>query len=188
MKNISIRISLLLLLTFILSAAPAKADFFALRIEPLVGYEQTTLVLPTQHTARRLIYGGRATFGVILLSGEVEYTRGTNQETYPTLSQTVTADALKLGIRSGFSLGRLLSFFLRAGGIATQSRYEQTSSGVTTVTTLPVKYSPYAGAGFRASLIGKLALHADVVAVFSDLNNLSNTGYQATAGFTIRLP
>lgn len=166
----------------------AYADPLEISIEPLVGYEQVQIVLPTPHTTTRLFYGATATVGVMMIAGEVQYTHATNTEIYPTLTQINTGDRLKVGARSGFKLGPLFTLFVRAGVEAAQEKFEQTSGGITTTTVNPVTYRPYAGAGARASLANKLFATANVTAVITDINNLALTEFQASAGFGVRLP
>ena len=159
----------------------ANADIFHLDVEPIIGYERVQLLLPTPHTTNRLIYGGRITAGVMIFSAEAEYTRGTNQETYTTSSVTHTGDRLKAGLRSGFNLGMLFRFFLRAGGQAALDKTETTVAGVTSVSYRPLTISPYAGAGIRMKLGRQLSASVQVVAVIPDFSNLSQNEYQTTA-------
>lgn len=166
----------------------ALADPLEISIEPLIGYEQVQILLPTPHTTTRLFYGAAATVGVMMIAGEVQYTHAVNSEVYPTLSQTNTGDRLKVGARSGFRLGPLFNIFVRAGVEAAQEKIEQTENGVSTTTINPVTFRPYAGAGARATLANKIFATGNVVAIITNINNLAQTEFQASAGFGVRLP
>lgn len=167
------------------SALPAMAEF---NIEPIVGYEHTQQLLPTKHSVNRMSYGARLSAGILFFSLEGEYLRGTIDETYPGFTMSSIGDSVKLGIRSGFGVGSLLRFYLRAGGQASQETTKTTIGGVTTTSYDPVNYAPYGGMGVRLKLAGKFYANVDVVAVIKDINNLNSSSYQTTAGFTVRLP
>lgn len=162
---------------------------FGLGIEPIVGYERSQQLFPTPHTKDRLAYGARATLGLLLFSVEAEYLRATSSETFtnPDASSTDQSDIAKLGLRSVISIAPI-SFVLRAGGQAKQTKYSHTIGGVTTDGTDAWVYKPYAGAGVRVRLSPKIALVADVVAVIIDVKNMNSNEYQATAGFSVRIP
>ncbi len=173
---------------FIFTASSAFADLLVINVEPIVGYEQVQQVLPTPHRINRLIYGARATGGILLISAEAEYTHGVAQESFPNFSQTDTGDQLKVGLRSGFSLGPLLTLSVRGGVQASQEKIDQTSNGVTTTTFQPVAYNPYLGLAARAMLTSHLSASAGVVAIIPNINDMSQNEYQMTAGFAIRFP
>ena len=161
---------------------------FELNIEPVVGYERVEQVLPTVHTVNRLFYGAIVTAGVLMVSLESQYTHAVSQETVSGTDISSTGDKVKLGVRSGFKLGSLLSLYLRAGGEASQETTVQTVSGVSTTDYTGVVYRPYAGLGGKANLGSKLFASGDVVAVFRGFSSFSQIDLQATAGFGVRLP
>lgn len=167
---------------------PASAEVLSLSIEPIVGYEKVQQVLPSVHTVNRLVYGARAIAGVLILSAESEYTRGTVEEVIGAMTQKTTADKAKLGLRSGFRLGQLISLHLRGGVQVKREESEQTVDGVTNTFKQAIAYNPYGGAGARASLTSKLSATADVVAVIPDVHDMAQNEYLVTAGFAIRLP
>ncbi|MGK5088429.1 outer membrane beta-barrel protein [Bdellovibrionota bacterium FG-2] len=171
-------------------SAPARAEPLRLGIEPLVGYELVRKLRPTEHSSKRFFYGGRLTLGVLLLSLEGEYTRGTNSETYDAQGLTFkdTADRAKVGLRSGLRLSSLLRLYARAGGQASRNKHEEIAGANNIVTWEPTTIRPYGGAGFRVALSSKFAFTADVVAVINDFHLLRNNEYQTTAGFVVRLP
>ena len=174
----------------LLHGTTARAEALRIAIEPVVGYEQTQILLPTPHTTTRLTYGATATVGVLLISGEAQYLHGSSSETYPDLglTQTHTTDRIRLGLRSGIRLGSLLTVFFRGGAEGSQERIDQTVGGVLTTSIYPLTIRPYAGVGARASLGGKIYATADVTAVIVSLSDLTQTQYTATAGFGISLP
>jgi hypothetical protein len=159
-------------------------------LEPIFGYERVQKLVPTPHTKDRLIYGLRYSIGVPLLSAEAEYTRGMDQESFPTSNMDTkdTADRLKVGIRSRVRMGSFLSAFARAGGEAYRNIHEETVSGTTTRTEQPIQYSPYAGAGLNARLGKQFTLNAGLTVVFRNFPVMTQNDYQATAGFTVKFP
>lgn len=160
-------------------------------LEPIIGYDRVQKLTPTAHTTDRLVYGGRLIVGVPLLSVEVEYTRGTDHEDFPTsgLSTKDTADKGKLGVRSSIGLGKLFSFIARAGAQGSRTVHESTSAGVTTRTETPIEYDPYAGAGLRIRFgrRSQISLAADLTAVITDTSDLSKNEYLLTSGFAVHL-
>jgi hypothetical protein len=163
---------------------------FAVTVEPIVGFEHVEKLTPAPHVKNRLIYGARVIAGIPIVSGELEYTRGTDREVFGDLglSITETADRGKLGARSSYDLGELLRFHLRAGGQVSKISREQTQGGVTTTTTENPVVKPYAGTGLTVRLAQALSASAEVVVVVNDLQDLSKNEYQTTAGFQVRFP
>jgi hypothetical protein len=184
---LSVGILGLSVLTRSVEAAPMG---FAFTVEPIIGFDRVQKFLPTPHTKNRLVYGARATAGILLISGEAEYTRGQDDESFPDQDLAIkeSADKAKLGIRSGIGLGPIMTFNLRAGGQATKGSREETRAGVTSTFSQDLEIDPYAGAGLRGKLSNKLSASAEVVAVITDTSDLSKNEYQTTAGFSIHLP
>jgi len=164
------------------------ADILSLQIEPIVGYERVQQLLPTPHSVNRLIYGGRVTAGVLLVSAESEYTHGTLKEDFPDSSHTSVSDRLKLGLRSGFGLGSLIKITARGGVQASMTQLTQTVAGVSVTTFDPLRYDPYAGAEVKLSLSSKINASVGAVAIIRDINALEQSEYQATAGFALQFP
>src|SRR3954466_3399663 len=96
-------------LSFFLLTQWNQTEALAILLEPIVGYEQVQQVLPTRHSVNRLMYGARLSLGILILSIESEYTHSTVTETFTNMSQVDTGDRLKVGLRSGFPLGPVLS-------------------------------------------------------------------------------
>lgn len=168
----------------------SKRSGFTSNLEPIVGYERVTKLVPTPHTKDRLIYGMRFTFGVPLLSGEAEYTRAMDTEDYPetNFSTKDTTDKVKLGLRSSFRLVGFLSAFARAGGQASRNIHEETLSGVHTREEEPIKYKPYAGAGLTARLARNFSFNSGLTVIFHDFPKMDHNDYELTAGFTVKFP
>jgi hypothetical protein len=178
---------LVMVLAVLASGAQARSvssSSFGLSIEPVVGYERSQRLLPTPHTHDHLVYGGRVTLGLPLLALEGEYLHANDTETLTGMNTTDVDDSVKLGARAGFRLGGFLSILARGGVQAKQNKH--TEDPGTTTTTL--KYYPYAGAGLRLSLSGKVTLSAEMVAVFTQWPDMNKNEYQPTVGFSVRLP
>ena len=178
--------------TFLLSAPAFAMGSGDLKydVEPIVGYERVQKFLPTPHTHDRLTYGVRATAGLLMLSAEGEYTRGTDSESFPAqgVDTKDTDDMLKLGLVSQYRLGQLLTAGLRGGVQASKNIHESTANGVLTKTTNPVVYHPYAGFLASASLSTKVALTAGITVVFHDFPSMKQNDYQTSLGLTLQFP
>jgi hypothetical protein len=148
-------------------------------IEPIVGYERVQKFIPTSHSRDRLVYGARVTVGVPFLSAEGEYTRATDSETFASTLTTITEtdDRVRLGARLNWNMLSLVTFFIRGGVQARQSRHDTTVASVTTTSTDPIQYNPYLGGGLRAHLGSQFALTADVTTVFRNFPNFDRLGY-----------
>jgi hypothetical protein len=172
------------------SALPSKPKDLQIGIEPIVGFEHVQKLAPQPHLKNRLTYGARVTAGYRFLSGEAEYTRGTHTESYPAQDLTIqdTDDKLKLGIRSGYALGRFVTISGRGGGQAKRNSRKETTGGVTHQVISAIEYDPYLGTELRAELSNKISLSVGVVAIITDVRDMSRNEYQATGGFQIRLP
>lgn len=164
------------------------ADLLSVQVEPIIGFEHVQQLLPSPHSVNRLVYGARVTAGVPLVAAEAEYTHGTLLEEFPNMSQTSISDRLKVGLRSGIGLGTLIRFSIRGGVQASQTQTSQTVAGVTTITYDALRYDPYAGAALNLRLSNKINGSVGVVAVIRDIQNLEQTEYQVTAGFSVRFP
>ncbi len=160
------------------------------QVEPIIGYERVQKFVPTARTRERLVYGARVTVGLPLVSGELEYLRSGDTETFPATSTTTAEveDKARLGVRSQLRLAGFLSFFLRAGAQARQVRRDTTVGASTTSTTDPIAYNPYAGAGLRIGLSNKISFVADVTTVFRNFPDFSNNDYMTTASLSISVP
>lgn len=157
-------------------------------IEPIVGYERVMKFEPTAHSKDRLTYGVRVRFGVPLLSIEAEVTQAKDTETFVDRNLTIkeTSNTGMLGIRSSFRLGKIVSFYLRAGGHARQSEIERTEAGVTTTKKPAVYLSPYAGAGLGINLNNRIRVNAGMTVVFTGRPRGSDREYRPTLGFSAR--
>ena len=164
--------------------AAALRDF-NVQVEPVVGFERAYSPLPSPRTKVRLLYGLRATAGYSILSGELEATRASDSETFPSQGLTVdeTSDKVKLGLRSGIYRSFGAAFF-RAGGQAQRVSRTQTAGGVPTQSQDPISIDPYAGIG--AELGGaNIRLTGSATVVFRDLQRLSQNELETTIGLRI---
>ena len=166
----------------------SSADILSVQVEPIIGFEHTQQLLPTPHLVNRMFYGARVTAGVLMVSGEAEYTHGILQEDFPGISQNSVSDRLKIGVRSGVGLGSLIKLTVRGGVQASKTQTTQTVLGIATTTDHPLRYDPYAGATLNVRLSNKISGSIGVVAVVRDINHLDQNEYQTTAGFAIRFP
>lgn len=176
-----------------LGASPEVArasELLQLQIEPIIGYERVQKLVPTAHTKERMLYGARVTGGIPLVALEGEYTQGTDTESFPSDSLTVKDqdEKLKLGLRSQLRLTSLLSLTGRGGVQAKRNTHTETLSGVSTTTVNPITYKPYAGAALSSRLGGKFELTGGLTVVFNQFPDMSQNEYQATLGFSVRLP
>ncbi len=185
MKHLALVLALTLTTPSLFAASMLKYE-----VEPIIGYERVQKLVPTPHTRDRLVYGVRVTAGVLMVSGEAEYTRATDTESFPLTSTSIqdTDDKARIGLRSTIGMGRLLNFVVRAGAQARQTKSETTVAGFTTTTIAPIRYNPYAGAGLRARLAGNVSFTADLTVVFTDFPNMNRNEYMTTAGFAVSFP
>ena len=172
------------LFTFLISSLVAQAqrkssNDIQYNIEPILGFETVYRVTPTPHTSTHTIYGVRLTGGIDLVSGEIEYTKGSDTEKYQTAPETVkyNDEKVKAGLRSIFRLGPVFNIVTRFGGQAKKSTEESTSGTITTTTEKPIKYDPYAGAALGLHL-GRFAVNVGVTAVIPDVKDMTKNDYQ----------
>lgn len=185
-RAFAVQLALLLLAH---SAQAALPPGLAINIEPVIGFEHVEKIRPIPHFKNRLTYGARFTAGYLVFSGEGEYLRATDNESYPLedLALKDTDDTFRLGVRTGYPILRNLIASLRLGGQARRNSHEETTGGVTTVTTSAIQYKPYVGTELRARFSGRLSLTLGILAVINDIHDVSRNEYQTTAGFQIRL-
>lgn len=176
-------------MALIFIAVPSRA-VISTGVEPIIGYERVQKLIPTPRTVERLVYGARITVGVPLISAEAEFTRATDTESFPSLNQTYkdTEDKARVGARSTFRLGGMISLIARAGAQAKLVKHEVTTGSVTGLIVEPIRYNPYAGAGFKFKLSRQVALTADITVVFRDFPNMNQNDYMTTAGFVVSFP
>ena len=174
---------------FLPSQAFAAPLGFRFTIEPVVGYERVEKIFPDRHFVSRFFYGVLVTGGIPLASLEAEYTRGRDDERFPDLgiTQVDDLDRLKLGVRSRFDLTNFLWLVGRGGVQATKLKTTRTEGGVTTATSFPITYDPYAGAALQVRLASTVRGEVGVTAVFKDFPRMEHNDYQVHAGFSIQL-
>jgi len=166
-----------------------EAKALGLDLEPVIGYERVQKFRPVEQTVDRMIYGLRILIGVPLIKLEIEGTRGQDTATFtsPELTTKDLSDKVKIGLRSGLRLGRLLTLSGRGGVQAEQNTHTETAAGVATITKDPVVPKPYAGAGLKVKLNPKISLSGDVVAVFKQWPDMDKNEYQTTLGINVAL-
>lgn len=159
---------------------------FSYSIEPIFGLQQVYRDTPTTHTTSRLFYGGRFVIGTDRISGELEYTKGDDTETYTSAPQKITYkdDLFKLGLRHTRGLGNLFFLTGRLGGQYDKRIKETTTNGTVAVENTATT-SPYAGLqiGIRIGKNFSIALGSTVV--FSDLSSPEKNDYQNTISIGI---
>lgn len=161
-----------------------KANF---QFQPLFGYERVQRFTPVAETVSRFFYGARVIYGYQIIAAEAEYTRATDSTSQAGTSRAYTDDRLKVGARSAYRLGSLISFYLRAGLQGTRRSIDTTVGGVTTNDVQPAMFDPYAGTGVSFRLANNFSLDAGLTLVFQDFpDHLEKTDYQTNFGFTIR--
>lgn len=159
-----------------------------LRIQPIVGLERVQKVSPVPRTKTRTIVGFRGLYGPQAFSLEGEVTRSEDSETLfdRDLTETEESIAVRVGLRSGFSIG-FFGWYLRAGGQARRSEFTTTQAGVTTTKTSAVNVSPYAGTGFNLNLMGNFFANGGITVIFTGKPKGSDRDYQTTFGFGVRI-
>jgi hypothetical protein len=150
-------------------------------ISPIVGYETVYRLAPTPHTSTRVIYGARLTAGVDLISGELEYTKGSDTELYLAAPEKIVTDdeKVKLGIRSTYRFNDYLFATGRLGGSATKSATSSTSGAVTTKTEDAIKYNPYLGASLGLN-VGPISVSVGATAIIKDTSDMTKNDIQHT--------
>lgn len=159
----------------------------AFRIEPIAGYETVFRDTPTPHTATRVIYGGRLVLGSGFLSGELEYTKGSDTENYSVAPEKVFTEdeKAKLGLRLTHPFNQYLFISGRLGAQASRGYTEETSGGVMTRTEIPIKYLPYAGASLGVHVGSFISISAGTTMVFRDSSDMSKNDVQNTVSISI---
>lgn len=186
------KIQIISVLAVILASSVASARQFTLvkgagyAVEPLYGYETIYRSSPTPHLATRAMYGVRLSAGVDLLSGEAEYTRASDTETYSGSPEKIyhEDERYKLGVRSTYRFNQYFYSSGRLGAQATKGFEESTSAGVVTRKDKDLKYSPYAGAQLGVRF-GVFSVNLSATMVFQDYSDLSKNDVQHTLSFGV---
>lgn len=157
------------------------------RIEPIIGYETVYRDTPAPHTVTRTMIGGRIVLGSDLISGELEYTKGSDTENFSTAPEKIYSEdeKAKLGIRSTYRFNNYFFTTGRLGVQGTRGFTESTSSGVVTRTDHPIKYHPYAGASLGVRLGSFLSISAGSTVVFKDNSDMQKNDIQNTVAISI---
>lgn len=150
------------------------------KFEPILGFETLYRSSPTSHTVSRMTYGLRVIAGVPVIAAELEYTQGSDTETYSTAPEKIKYEdqKLKLGVRTTYNFAKIMNFVARLGGQATQTTISTTNSGITTEEKESIKYDPYAGGAFGLYLGQSATLNIGTTVVFRDTNDMKKNEYQ----------
>lgn len=159
----------------------------ALQIMPIVGFETVYRDTPTPHTSTNFIYGLRLGYGTAALTGEAEYTRGTDTENYTTAPQQIKHDEekLKLGIRSTYHFNEYMFVSGRLGGQANQGTIEETNSGVVTTKKIALEAHPYAGVALGVHVASFLTISAGTTVVFRDSKDMTKNEVQNVLAISV---
>lgn len=154
---------------------------------PIVGFETVYRDSPTPHTSTTFIYGLRLSYGTPALSGEAEYTRGTDTENYATAPEKIKHEdeKLKLGIRSTYHFNEYMFVTGRLGGQASQGTKEETSGGVVTVTKKDLEAHPYAGVALGVHVASFLTISAGTTVVFRDSKDMTKNEIQNVVALSV---
>lgn len=155
-------------------------------ISPLFGYESVFRATPTPHTLTHTMYGARLTAGTDLISGELEYTKGSDTENFLVAPQLIATDdeKVKLGIKSTYRFNDVLFASGRIGGQAKKSVRTETSNGVAVKIEDPIAYDPYAGASLGVKL-GPVSISAGATAVIHSTTDNSKNDIQNTLSISL---
>ncbi len=175
-----------IIFTQICYAQNRASDSFRFRIAPIIGYETVYRDTPVEHKTSRLIYGVFLTLGKDALAGELEYTRGSDTETYNTAPQTIqnADDKAKLGLRSTYWLNNYLFTVIRGGLQVIRNVRDITSDGIVTHTD-KTSYYPYAGISLGLDL-ETFTIGFGTVMIFKDARDFSKNDVENMITLGIR--
>lgn len=178
---------LILLMFFIFNCQMlyAQATF---TFEPLYGVERTQRALPEPaKMVTRTFLGARGSYGVPLLSGELEVAQSLDNESFNDTDVSYTTQRAMLGIRSYPIRSQYFGAYFRAGVRAQKTKTESTTAGVTETDESEIEYDPYAGAGLTLAFANNFALNAGATLVYNK-HAIDGEQFdtQYTFGFTIR--
>ncbi|MBC7385435.1 MAG: hypothetical protein H7301_04620 [Cryobacterium sp.] len=168
------------------NASAALPSDLTYSLEPIVGYEFQKKENPSRRV-RVFTYGGRIIAGYKILSAEGEYTLGNSNETFASSSTQIEEkrQTARIGLRSTYSLGSVIDWYLR-GGAENQKRHTTTTvSGVITENDSPSKVYPYVGTGVSLKIGMQLSLNASVIATVKDTKDLNQNEYTTTLGVNL---
>lgn len=157
-------------------------------IEPIIGYELQRKTDPDR-SKLVLTYGARVVAGYKILAAEGEYTQGKSDEFFSNTNTQIEekSEKIRLGLRSTFSLGSMLDWFLRGGAEAQKINRTTTISGVSTSTESPSKVYPYIGTGLSLALGSTFSLNGSIIATLKDTSDMKKNEYTTTFGLKVAL-
>lgn len=170
------------------AAHAADVNGITYSIEPIIGYELQRKSDP-ERSKLVLTYGARVIAGYKILSAEAEYTQGKSDEFFSNTNTRIEekTEKVRAGLRSTYSLGSVLDWFLRGGAEAQKINRTTTISGVSSSTETPSKVYPYVGTGLSIALGSQVSLNGSITATLKDLNDMKQNEYTTTFGVKIAL-
>lgn len=142
-----------------------------LKIEPIYGFEKTYRIepAPAKYVTRSFL-GARATYGVPLLSGELEVSQTDDEDAFPEENKTIEYSIMRamLGIKSYPIRSQYLGAYMRAGGRYRKEDRKIKENGSVTSDKGETSVNPYAGAGVTLALSQIFALDAGVTYIYND--------------------
>lgn len=140
------------------------------QIEPVYGVERNLREFPKPARYKTSTFiGMRATYGVPLISAELEVNQSITKEEFPEddLDVTYTDQKLLLGIRSYPVRSKFFGFYFRAGGRAQKQKREIVEASESRTEEDPVRIDPYAGTGLTLAFADNFALNAGATLVYN---------------------
>lgn len=183
MKLIIVALLLIFLSGSSLAQTTSKKRFM---LEPITGLETSLVPHPEPPRFKtRATYGARLLYGTTPLSGELEYTTAHSRSDYPSSDQVVSDkhERINLGLRSTFPMAKVIGFYLRAGGSASQGETKVKKAGVEETHQRALSINPYGGAGLQLAIHSHLALNAGATLI---RNSESKFDTQYTFGISTK--
>jgi hypothetical protein len=179
-------LAILLPLLAVSSASAALPKDVTYSVQPIIGYELQRKDNPDR-TKLVLTYGARVIAGYKILSAEAEYTQGKSDENFIDTSTRIEekSENIRVGLRSTYSVGSLIDWYLRGGAEAQKRNTKRTVSGTTNEYNTPTKVHPYVGTGLDIRLGNQLALTASALATVKDLKDMGKNEYTTSLGVRV---
>jgi hypothetical protein len=177
-------------LLILISLLPLSSFAAGVTFEPMYGSERSARLYPKPTTYKtKGFYGIRGTYGVPLLSAELELSQSLSEDSFPETGEKVKYNTQRamLGIKTYPIASKFFGFYFRTGVRAQKDVTEVTKSAVTTKTEAPMSLDPYGGAGLTIALADSFALSAGATLMYNknaDASEQYDTQY--TLSFTMK--
>ncbi len=158
------------LITILLSLSSLNLYAAGLSFEPMYGTERSARLYPKPTTYKtKGFYGLRATYGVPLLSAELELSQSLSEDSFPETGEKVKYNTQRamLGIKTYPVASKYFGFYFRTGVRAQKEVTEITKSNVTTKEEAPIGLDPYGGAGLTLAFDDSFALSAGATLIYN---------------------